>query len=319
LAVLLVSVNSLMRFPLQKRDNREFVAGILARAMKGMPLSYKTGKDGNVVINDYENSQYYGQISIGTPAQNFQVIFDTGSADLWVPSKQCANCARTKSKYDSSKSRSYIANGTSFDIMYGSGPVSGFESSDTTTVGGMVVTKQIFAEVTDVSGLGAAFSMGKFDGILGLAFPLLSVNQVPTVFQNIVSQNLVTDARFSFYLSNSADIPGELTFGGYDTNHFTGSLTWVPLKSPTYWEINLDAFNVGGTNYIPTGGQNAIVDSGTSILTGPSSVVKTLAKSIGGKEIIAGEYLVSCNTAKLPNFDFVINGKTYGCYQADFR
>jgi len=36
----------------------------------------------------------------------------------------------------------------------------------------------MFAEVVDASGLGLAYKMGKFDGILGLAFPVLSVNKV---------------------------------------------------------------------------------------------------------------------------------------------
>ena len=55
---------------------------------------------------------------------------------------------------------------------------------------------------------------------------------------------------------------------------------------------------------------SAIVDSGTSLLTGPSADVKKIAKAIGAKQFIAGEYLVDC-TADLPNFDFVINGQTY--------
>lgn len=104
--------------------------------------------DDTISISDYMNVQFYGPISLGTPPQTFQVIFDTGSSNLWVPSKDCSGCSHNK--YDHSASSSYVSNGKSFDITYGSGSLSGYLSEETLTFGDINVPSQVFAEVTSL-------------------------------------------------------------------------------------------------------------------------------------------------------------------------
>lgn len=313
------SNSELLRVKLQKIDNDEFLAGILAnadriRTSKELPSNYKyAAKEGSIVVNDFMNSQYFGIISLGSPAQNFNVIFDTGSSDLWVAGSGCAlmSCGLHR-KYKSSASTSYIQNGTDFHITYGSGPVSGFQSIDNLNIGGLIISQQEFAEVTDAKGLGIAYILGKFDGILGLAFPQLSVNKVPTPFMNIMTQHLAPNSVFSFYLGTSDGDKGELVIGGTDPSHYTGAINWVPLKSATYWEITLEGiFLHKDSANVPFVNQKAIVDSGTSIIAGPFAQVELLALKLGAKNFLKGQYLISCNSTGLPDVNFRINGKTY--------
>ena len=263
-ALLITQVNGLIRLELNKIPDKEFVSDILDSAYARHKLNYKLplGQEGAIVINDYQNAQYYGEISLGSPPQKFQVVFDTGSSDLWVASANCDSSCGKHSKYNSANSKSYKANGMPFNITYGSGPVNGYESQDNLNLGELKVNNQIFAEVTDASGLGLAYKIGRFDGILGMAWPTLSVNKIPTPFQNLFTQGSIEKNEFAFYLGDSNADKGELLLGGTDPDHYSGEFSYVPLQHETYWEIELSQVTVGKTNFIPLDtSQSAIVVS----------------------------------------------------------
>lgn len=274
-------------------------------------------KDESEIIKDYGNAQYFAVVEIGTPPQSFEVIYDTGSSNLWVPRVGCTHCGLPfvshKSKYDDTQSSSYEEVGDDFEIMYGSGSVKGFFSKDSVTLADdIVIDAQEFAEVTDAGGLGVAYSLGKFDGILGLGFTSISVGGKTTVFENAMKQNLVDQPIFSFYLGDNQ--PGELTFGGYDSSKFEGELKYVDLKVATYWEINMDSIEAGDYKKEATDVDEitAIVDSGTSLITGPKAEIAKLALSIGAKPNIMGEYTVDCaKLDQIPDIVLTISGTEY--------
>lgn len=279
------------------------------RTLRGASL----GKQESEIISDYANAQYYGIVEIGTPPQSFQVIYDTGSSNLWVPEKGCVHCGYKwlhggKSKYDKDESQTFVEDGTEFAIQYGSGAVSGVFAEDTVTLAqDITVTGQKFATIHDAGGMGIGYAFGYFDGILGLGFDSISVGGVPTVFHNAMDQGQVDSPMFAFYLGDNRD--GELTFGGYDTDKFVGELEWVPLSETTYWKIDMDEVKMGGYRSGPT---NAIVDSGTSLITGPSKDIKQIARTIGATATITGQFTVDCDSLDLiPDMAWTIAGKDY--------
>merc|ERR1711957_769073 len=231
--------------------------------------------------------QFYGPIKIG--GQQFQVIFDTGSSNVWVPGKACGffTCW-LHPRYSEAKSKTYEKDGRKYSVQYGSGPVEGIFSKDTVTVGNIDVKGQLFAEVSKVSfgPLNIAFAAGKFDGLLGLGFKSISQYNIPTPFEAMIDQKLISESVFAFYLPDDAAQQGELVFGGVDKSHYSGDLVDVPLISETYWEVSLDALTFGGSSVVTK--QKAIIDSGTSLLAGPKASVDALAKQVGAKRLRQG-------------------------------
>ncbi|MDK0764165.1 pepsin-like aspartyl protease, partial [Clostridium perfringens] len=79
-------------------------------------------------------------------------------------------------------------------------------------------------------------------------------------------------------------------FGGMDPKHYNGDHTYVPVTRKGYWQFNMGDLLIDGQS---TGfcakGCAAIVDSGTSLLAGPTAIVAQVNHAIGAEGIISTE------------------------------
>ncbi|KAH7369788.1 putative vacuolar protease A [Rhexocercosporidium sp. MPI-PUGE-AT-0058] len=281
---------------------------------------HQDGSDHTVPVSNFLNAQYFSEITIGTPPQTFKVVLDTGSSNLWVPSSECGSIAcYLHTKYDSSSSSTYKKNGTSFEIRYGSGSLSGFVSEDTMTIGDLKIKNQIFAEATEEPGL--AFAFGRFDGILGLGFDTISVNKIPPPFYNMIDQQLLDEPVFAFYLGDTNNGEGdesEAIFGGVNKDHYTGKITEIPLRRKAYWEVDLDAITFGDST-AELDNTGVILDTGTSLIALPSTLAELLNKEMGAKKGYNGQYSVECEKREsLPDMSFTLSGHNFTITPYDY-
>jgi len=304
--------------PMTPHDRARIMRQRAMRNKKNVQLHARD--DPYAPFKNYEDAIFVGTIALGTPWQSpFNVVFDTGSSNLWVPEVGCSQggCSG-KDTYDSSQSSTYVANGKAFSIQYGTGSCSGTLVQDKVCVTGSDCSSS--GDLSCTATFGQANQMAQFfesspiDGILGLGFQSLATDNVVTVIQNLVSQGAISQPVFQFFLdSQPRSTTARIVFGGWDSSYFTGQINWVPLTSENYYVIQVDGTYVNGNSLNQCDlGCSAIVDSGTSELVGPAQYVQPLIQAIGTVEQDCS------NWHELPDISFEINGNKYAVTPVEY-
>lgn len=256
-------------------------------------LHHNLGEDSAAPV-DLQNcgfTQFVGTVGIGSPPQDFRVIFDTGSSNTWLPSESCRQKSCSKfNKYDSSKSSTYHDLGvqnelgetkeSAFFIKYGSGMVRGDVVRDDVSVGSIKLKKARFGEVTYEAG--HAFSKGHFAGIVGLAFPDLAAANMYPLFDQMIDQKVLKNNEFGFYLPNRMKSTGKLLLGDSAEGYYKGDITAHDVIDHDYWNVKMVDVKIGSTrmNLCGSSGCKVALDSGTSLITGPHEHVASVLKKL---------------------------------------
>jgi hypothetical protein len=255
-----------------------------------------------VPVKDHLNTQYFVDVEIGTPAQTFSVVPDTGSSNLWIYSSNCKSIpCRTHDTYNASKSSTFESEGDDFSILYGSGGIEGLTSKDIASFGN-IPAPMTFGEVYKVSGV--TFYVSPMDGILGLAYDQISVNNLPTW---LMSTDL-EDKSFGFVLHNNPE-ESYMTVPGFETDGYTLKGTHNVIEQ-TYWNLNLQSIT-GPNGVVETPGIKAAIDSGTSLIVGSAEIIDPLVKGIEVNQKCEGVDQLPDITFKIDDMDYVLTQEDY--------
>jgi len=261
---------------------------------------------------------YYGKLFIGTPPQEFSVIFDTGSGNVIIPDSSClvGGCVNhNKFMADDSRSAKDInlegdlVTGNYRDmvtITFGTGEIDGIYLQDNVCVNSNACSTNRFIASTRETA--SPFAHLDFDGIVGLGFPALAEGPGFSLLDSLVHTGALKKNQFAIFLGDTQD---EITFGGYRPERMMNpnDIFWTPVTKEYYWQLqvndmylNADPTGICGQVWGATGGKCQVaVDSGTNLLAGPSAVYRSLQEKLH----IARD---CSNFHTLPKLGFMIDG-----------
>jgi len=266
-----------------------------------------------ILLKNYKNTQYVGSISIGSPPQMIPVIFDTGSGNLWVTSTLChaEPCLVHKDEsYNRRLSKNFHRIGLGVRVTFGTGQVQGEINRDTFELGNLTIPQQKFGEILHERG--NVFSSGKFSGILGLAYPNMAAYGITPVFDSIINNKLLVNNIMTFFYSTDATTDGQITLGFVDKSKYSGKLNYYKVVDKFYWSIKLDDILLNGKSLgLCDEGCKAVVDTGTSLITGPTDDLRKLLRSIKVEDNCDGYETAETVTFVLSGDKYVLQGKDY--------
>jgi len=245
---------------------------------------------------NFQNMLFYGDIGIGTPPQNFTVVFDTGSNDLWVPGRFCPDaCCKNHRQFNPRKSKTWANTRTKQNLYYGTGAVAADWGVDHVFLGGIEIPWQgvgVTYRETDFP-----FRDSPMDGILGLGINMKGVKDTTDfhrpIMDNAMDKKKISKNSYGFYMSSNPLNPGFMTIGDVDQSKFIDPnaepMRFSNVTMKGRWTLDLVDVKTRGAEFgLCPHGCTALIDTGTTMITAPSKAFREIAPDTGVDEDCLG-------------------------------
>ncbi|CAD8179560.1 unnamed protein product [Paramecium octaurelia] len=242
-----------------------FLTLLLGLLCEAKSVTYQVRRHSTIMdpIHDIHQVEYRVEMQFGSMKQQMELIIDTGSSDLWVPSVEAKGFYNYVKRYDCSASSTCINTDSSYSIYYDDGPISGTLAWDQVWIHN-IKFNQSFLLIERANG-----NIASSGGILGLGFNSIAANPNPSILESLYQQKLISKKYFSLYLKDEGEYGSYILFGGIDMQFAQEGqqISYVPLMSTYQYLIGIEGMSIDDDLFnIPT----ALVDSGTSCLTVPA-------------------------------------------------
>lgn len=255
---------------------------------------------------------YFGNIQIGSPPQEFSVVFDTGSGNLIIPGQDCDSDACVKHKrFNHGQSKAVNCDGTNvadgmeqdeITITFGTGHVTGRCFADSVCISNACSPANFISSTDESSQPFASFS---FDGVLGLALDSMAQGNEFSIMNRLQTTGELLKPLFAVFLSDSDTENSEVTFGGFKQEHMASDLYWVPVNGNAgYWEVEIKDIYFDKKPMNICQGCRVAVDTGTSELAGPTDTITKL------QSLLKVDGDCSKVDSSLPKLGFAVKGET---------
>ncbi|KAJ4419041.1 hypothetical protein N0V82_005164 [Gnomoniopsis sp. IMI 355080] len=256
---------------------------------------------------DNEETLYFINATLGTPAQSVRLHIDTGSSDLWVNTDTSTLCTGSSKPcafagtYNANDSSTYKYVGSWFNISYVDGSASsGDYVTDTMKLGGTTISDLQF---------GIGYKSSSAQGILGIGYTANEVqvgraglspyNNLPA---KMAADGTIQSNAYSLWLNDLDANTGSILFGGVDTEQFEGELKTLPIQAEgaIYAEflITLTGLTMGTTEIASNEALPVLLDSGSSLTYLPDAMVETIYKAVSAQYDSAdGAAYIPCSAA----------------------
>ncbi|KAI1322310.1 aspartic peptidase domain-containing protein [Xylariaceae sp. FL0255] len=198
--------------------------------------------------------QWLGNIAVGTPPQNFTVLFTTISSDLILPGKKCNNCGSCKT-FDPTESSSFspardghvrlpfpvVENSTSelanCHWVYDKVIIGGITQPDQS----LILCDEYPPFLTELA----------VDGIIGLTPRNTSYGSKTPLFWNLWEHDYFDEPVFSIILPANNTADNQIILGGLNPDKYSGNIFMLNVDGDAYenqgtWAHRFEAIHVNG-------------------------------------------------------------------------